>query len=402
MGKVLYLDCSSGASGDMLLGALLDLGLPLDHLREALGDLLLSGAAIDAHRVLRSGISATCFTVVEPEPGPEASHRHRPHHRSLDDVERLIGLSALEPAVRERARALYRKLAEVEAAVHGVPIDRIHFHEVGALDSVVDIVGATWGIARLGIDRVVASPLNVGGGSVETAHGRLSVPAPATIRLLEGVPIYSDGPALELVTPTGALLVASHAVAYGALPPMVVRNVGYGAGTRDVAGRPNVLRAIVGEEGETGDHHRVVALDCNIDDMNPQLYGLLMDRLYAAGALDVFYVPAYMKKNRPGTLVTVIAPPSRREALASLLFAETTTIGVRYRELDRECLAREVVTVETCYGPVRFKLARRAGTIVNVAPEFDDCVRLASERGCPTKDVQAEAIRAYTEKHGHP
>lgn len=429
MSSVLYLDCSSGASGDMLLGALLDLGLPVAALREALGDLLPPGADLRAERVLRSGISATAFTVVEPPSDAGAAHHHghhhehehahhehdheHPHHhhdehhrehhrrggphRSLNEIEQLIDRTGLDAGVREHARLLYRRLAETEADIHQMSVDRIHLHEVGALDSVVDVVGTVWGIAQLKVDRVVSSPLNVGAGHVDTAHGRLSVPAPATLRLLQGVPVYADGPAFEMVTPTGALLVTGHATSYGPVPAMRIRTAGYGAGGRDVKGRPNVLRAIVGDEEGPGDHHRVVALECNIDDMNPQIFGLLMERLLGAGALDVYYTPVQMKKGRPGTLVTVIAPPDRREAMTALLFAETSTIGIRHVEMDRECLAREWLTVTTRFGPVRFKIARRGGVVMNASPEFDDCARLAAEHTCPAKDVQAEAVRAYME-----
>ncbi len=419
MSSVLYLDCSSGASGDMLLGALLDLGLPLAELRDVLGDLLPAGADLRAERVLRSGISATAFTVVESVSGAgdvhahQREHHHEHHHghhdgrhsshgphRSLSEIEQLIGRTRLNAGVRERALLLYRRLAETEADIHQMSVDRIHLHEVGALDSVVDVVGTVWGIAQMKVDRIVASALNVGAGHVDTAHGRLSVPAPATLRLLQGVPVYADGPAFEMVTPTGALLVTGHATAYGPLPAMRVRTAGYGAGGRDVEGRPNVLRAIVGDEGQTGDHHRVVALECNIDDMNPQIFGVLMDRLLGAGALDVYYTPVQMKKGRPGTLVTVVAPPDRREAMTGLLFAETSTIGIRHVEMDRECLAREMLTVTTRFGPVRFKVARRGGLVMNAAPEFDDCARLAAEHGCPAKDVLTEAVRAYMEARG--
>lgn len=408
MSRVLYLDCSSGASGDMVLGALLDLGLPLDELRGVLGDLLPPGADLGAARVVRSGISAMSFTVTESgaSASAEGKHAHRDHHhdhrhhRSIDEVDRLIGRARLDPDVRDRARALYRTLAEAEAAIHDMPVDLVHLHEVGALDSVVDVVGAVWAIARLEVDRVVASPLNVGAGHVDTAHGRLQVPAPATLRLLRGVPVYSEGPAFERVTPTGALLITGHVSTYGPLPAMRIQSVGYGAGSRDIEGQPNVLRAILGIEGEAGDHHRVVVLECNIDDMNPQIFGVLMDRLLGAGALDVYYTPVQMKKGRPGTLVTVVAPPDRRDAISALLFADTTTIGIRRVEMDRECLARESVMVETRYGPVRFKVARRGQAIMNAAPEFDDCARLAAEHQCPAKKVQAEAVRAYLAGRG--
>lgn len=423
MSSVLYLDCSSGASGDMLLGALIDLGLSLDELRAALGDLLPPGADLRAERVLRSGISAVAFTVIEP-PQPDGpgharhhhdhdpvhqhdhqhhhdeGHQHHPpqrhhHHRSLAALEELMGRAHLDAGVANRSRALYRRLAEVEAGIHQMPLDRIHLHEVGALDSVVDVVGVVWGLARLGVDRIVSSPLNVGSGCVDTEHGRLPVPAPATLRLLAGAPVYADGPAFEMVTPTGALLVTAYATEYGPLPAMRVERVGYGAGGRDVKGRPNVLRAILGRADFGGEHRRVVVLECNIDDMNPQIFGALMDRLLEAGALDAYYTPVQMKKGRPGTLVTVVAPPDRRDGITSLLFRETSTIGIRAVEMDRECLTRDMTTVETRFGQVRFKIARQGQTVMNAAPEFDDCLRLAAASGHPAKEVYAEAVRAY-------
>ncbi|MYK88704.1 MAG: LarC family nickel insertion protein, partial [Acidobacteria bacterium] len=244
-------------------------------------------------------------------------------------------------------------------------------------------------------DRVVASPLNVGSGTVTCAHGELPVPAPATAELLLGAPTYAQGPPAELVTPTGALIVTEYAAAYGPAPPMRVERIGYGAGDRNPAGRPNVLRALVGEGTGTGAFERVVVLECQIDDMNPQLYGVLMDRLAAAGALDVFYAPIQMKKNRPGTLVTVVAPPGRREALSDVLFRESTTIGLRVTETDRERLDREAVAVETPIGSVRIKVARRDGAIRNASPEFEDCARLAAERRLSIKEVQAIAVKAW-------
>jgi uncharacterized protein (TIGR00299 family) protein len=243
----------------------------------------------------------------------------------------------------------------------------------------------------------MASPLNVGGGFVHCEHGRLPVPAPATAHLLRGVPIYSDGDS-ELVTPTGALVLAAYATAFGALPPMTIDRVGYGAGDRDPAHRPNVLRLLVGEMASGGRHERLGVLQCEIDDMNPQIFGSLMDRLFEAGALDVFYQPVQMKKNRPGTLVTVLAPPPLRDALTTILFAESTSIGVRYAEADRECLDRERIEVMTPWGPVRIKVARRAGAIMNAQPEFDDCLRAADRHNVSVKLVHAEAVRAWMER----
>jgi pyridinium-3,5-bisthiocarboxylic acid mononucleotide nickel chelatase len=283
----------------------------------------------------------------------------------------------------------------------------VHLHEVGALDSIIDIVGSVFALEYLAVEEIVSSPLNVGSGSIKAAHGNYPVPAPATLRLLEGVPVYAGEQKAELVTPTGALLVSSYAKSYGPVPAMTVKRIGYGAGTRDFADTPNVLRVLVGEgtgspKGlpHTGldaglPHTSVVVIECEIDDMNPQIFGALMDRLLAEGALDVFYTSVQMKKNRPGTLLTIVAPPDCRERLTSLVFTETTSIGVRYREMMRECLQRDTVSVDTPLGPIRVKVARRNGKVLNSAPEFDDCARIARERGVPLKDVQAAAIKAY-------
>lgn len=279
-----------------------------------------------------------------------------------------------------------------------MPIEQVHLHEVGALDSIVDIVGAVFALEWLGADQVVSSPLNLGAGTVECAHGTYPVPAPATAQLLAGVPVYSSGAPAELVTPTGALLVTEYASSYGPMPPMTIERIGYGAGDRDLPHVPNVLRVFLGETSGTGPTERIVVVECEIDDMNPQIFGVLMDRLYAAGALEVFYAPIQMKKNRPGTLVTIVAPPERREALSDLVFRETTTIGLRYQELHRERLDREVLPVDTPLGTIRFKVARRGGRVLNVAPEFDDCARLAAERGLPVKEVQAIATKAYLDR----
>lgn len=428
----------------MILGALLDLGLPIDELGGALGSLAIDHGAIGAERVLRAGISATRFRLDEPDhthvhagseqrpalvhgddhghAGQDHGHGHRhdhgehhesghPHgagqghsyatghgHHSLADIQKYIDRSGLSAEGKSRAAAMFRRLAEAEAAIHDMPLEKIHLHEVGAVDSIVDIVGAVFGMEWLGATDITASPLNVGSGTVRCAHGVFPVPAPATIRLLQGVPIYSGAVAQELTTPTGALLVTSYAREFGPIPPMTVSRIGYGAGGRDVLEHPNVLRLLVGERDAPESTERIVTLECEIDDMNPQLFGPLMDRLYDAGALDVFYAPVQMKKNRPGTLVTVIAPPEKRHALSGVLFRETTTIGVRYQEMHRERLDREIRTVSTPVGPIRFKIARRGGSIVNASPEFDDCARAAAERQVPIKDVQALAVRAWLEQ----
>jgi uncharacterized protein (TIGR00299 family) protein len=404
----------------MFLGAFLDLGLPLEALREALGSLAIDHGTITGERVLRAGVSATKFTLVEPafEKGQAGPHHHAHshdhghgrddhahdsgvagHHR-LEDIERYIDRSALSAASRARAVALFRRLAEAEAAIHQTPVDRVHLHEVGALDSIVDIVGSVFAMEWLGAEQVVASPINVGSGTVRCAHGVFPVPAPATAALLKGVPIYARGVPTELTTPTGALLVTAFAGSYGPLPEMRVNEIGYGAGDKDFPEHPNVVRLLVGESAPRTALETIVSIECEIDDMNPQLFGPLMDRLYAAGALDVYYGPVQMKKNRPGTLVTVIALPDRRDALAGILFTDTTTIGVRHREMLRERLDRTIRTIETPLGAIRFKVATRNGLVVNAAPEFEDCVKVASERGLPIKEVQARAIKAWIDREG--
>jgi uncharacterized protein (TIGR00299 family) protein len=407
---ILYFDCFSGASGDMILGALLDLGLPLDELRRALGSLTVDPANVWTERVTRAGVSATKFHVagegVEHHPhddGHDQSHDHapKPHshaHRSLSEIYALIDRSALSAEGKDRAKQLFARLGEAEAAIHGVPVQQVHLHEVGALDSIVDIVGTVYAMEAFGADRVVSSPLNVGSGTVHSDHGLYPVPAPATARLLEGVPIYSGPQKAELVTPTGALLITAYAQQFGGLPPMRLQRSGYGAGSRKFSQTPNVLRVLVGEGDTTAQAHRVVVIEAEIDDMNPQIFGVLIDRLLAEGALDVFYTSIQMKKNRPGTLLSIIAPPQERERLTSIVFRETTTIGVRYGEMDRECLDREMVNVETPLGRVGIKVARRNGTVMNAAPEFEDCARIAAERGQPVKDVQAAAMKAFLDR----
>ncbi|HEY0284410.1 MAG TPA: nickel pincer cofactor biosynthesis protein LarC, partial [Vicinamibacterales bacterium] len=399
-------------SGDMLLGALLDTGLPLEELRRALGSLALEGAGVSATRVLRAGVSATKFIVDEHganahshahthEHSHEHTHDHSSSinshhaHRSLAEINALIERSALSPAAQSRAKELFHQLGEVEAAIHQIPIDKIHLHEVGALDSIIDIVGAVFALEWFHADRIISSPLNVGGGMVNSAHGHFPVPAPATVKLLAGAPIYSSGVQSELLTPTGALLVTRYATSFGPVPAMTIERVGYGAGDRDLPNTPNVLRVLVGESTDQPHTERVVVLQSEIDDMNPQLFGLVMERLYAAGALDVFFASVQMKKNRPGTLLTVLTRPEQREELSAIVFRETTTIGVRYHEVLRERLEREIIAVNTPLGTVRFKVARLGDTIVNAAPEFEDCLRIASERRVPVKEVQGAANKAY-------
>jgi pyridinium-3,5-bisthiocarboxylic acid mononucleotide nickel chelatase len=402
---LLYFDCFSGAAGDMILGALLDAGLPLDDLRGALGSLALDRETVWTERVSRAGVSATKLHVRgEAAPDADRGQGHRHHHahgehRTLAEIFRLIDGAALTATAKQRARALFTQLADAEAAIHGTPVEKVHLHEVGALDSIIDIVGTVYGLEALGVDRVVASPLNVGSGRIRSAHGLYPVPAPATARLLQGAPIYAGPESGELVTPTGALLVAGYADSFGPLPPMTLARVGYGAGTRDTKDTPNVLRVLIGDADASGPTHRVVVLEAEIDDMDPQIFGMLLDRLLSEGALDVYYTSVQMKKNRPGTLLSIIAPPQARARLTTMVFRETTTIGVRYREMDRECLDRETTTVETAFGPVSVKIARRGGELMNASPEFDDCARLAAAHDRPVKDVQAAAVKAFLDRN---
>ncbi len=426
--RILYFDCFSGASGDMVLGALIDAGVPLADVRRALGSLAIDPEAVWTDQVSRAGVRATKFCVRGEDPvaahahhhehahahahghGHSHAHSHDHHHhdhapghaaghhhahRTLAEIARLIEGSALSPSGKTRAKELFQQLGAAEAAIHGTTLDEVHLHEVGALDSIIDIVGAVHAIESLGVDRVVASPLNVGSGTIRSAHGVYPVPAPATLRLLNGVPIYAGSQQAEMVTPTGALLVAGYADEFGVIPRMKLNAVGYGAGSRDFTETPNVLRVLIGEADATSASASVVVIEADIDDMNPQIFGVVMDGLLAQGALDVYYTPIQMKKNRPGVLLTVVAPPEARERLTAAIFRETTTIGVRYREMARECLDREDTTVQTPLGAVRVKVARRNGQILNASPEFEDCARIARERNIPVKEVQALAIKAF-------
>jgi len=435
MARVLYFDCFSGAAGDMILAALLDAGLPLDQLRAALGSLAV-GHELRVSRVMRAGLSATYLDVrgepaerddhhhhhdhshdhhhhhhrdpghdhgsVGPTP-PPSSHGHAHPHRSLKEIAQLIQHSALSASGKARAVAMFDRLGAAEAAIHDMPIDRVHLHEVGAVDSIIDIVGIVFAMEWFGIDEAISSPLNVGSGTVEIAHGTFPVPAPATLRLLAGAPTYSSGLQAELVTPTGALAVTTYASSFGPLPPMKVDAVGYGAGRRDFPHRPNVIRIVIGERtsveasaGGTGAD--VVKIECEIDDMNPQLFAVVTDRLLEAGALDAYLTPIMMKKGRPGTLVTVLTPADRRTALCDLLFRETTTIGVRFTAMQRDTLDRRWVDVAIDGGIVRIKVAGRGGAVFNAVPEFEDCARVAAATGRPIKTIQAEAMRAWLER----
>ena len=398
MMNLAYLDCSSGISGDMFLAALLDAGVELDRLRAELAKIDLGHYEFTQSRVMRGGLAGNHVDIVVPGKQP---------HRHLSHIEKLIGAAGIDDAVKQRSVQVFRRLGEAEAKLHNQPIEKIHFHEVGAVDAILDIVGVCLGLAMLGSPELVCSPLNVGGGRIEAAHGTLPVPAPATAELLKGIPVYSTGVESELVTPTGAALVSTLATGFGPVPAIKVERIGYGAGANDITGRPNIVRLMLGERvgssgtasGVAGDE-TVLVIEANIDDMNPQLYGYFAEKALAAGALDVTCTPLQMKKNRPGLLVSVLTKPELESALTRLLFEETTTIGVRITQARRKVLDREVVTVETSYGAVKMKVARLEGKIANVAPEFEDCRRLADENSVALKDVMRAAQAAYKKSKG--
>lgn len=395
--RLAYLDAFSGIAGDMTVGALIDLGLPVDAVRDAIHALGLDGVEVWADRTERSGIAATKFQVRVHGAHPDAPHghhhRHAHGHRAYAEIRSLIAGSGLEPTVRDRALAIFGRLAAAEGRVHGVPTDAVQFHEVGALDAIVDVVGAALGFTHLGIDVIHAAPLPLGRGFVDTSHGRLPLPGPAVTELMRGWPVALDDSPTELVTPTGAAIVTALATP-APLPLLRLDRVGYGAGDRVLADRPNLLRILVGEPMVASGTDEVVVLEATIDDMNPQLYEHVLERLLDAGARDAFLVPALMKKSRPGTTLRVLAAPADRDRLAGIVFAETTTIGVRFSTWQRLVLPREERTVATPWGAVRVKIATAPDGTRNVAPEFDDCRRVAIAAGVPLKAVHQAALAA--------
>jgi pyridinium-3,5-bisthiocarboxylic acid mononucleotide nickel chelatase len=407
MARTLYLDCFAGASGDMLVGAMLDCGLDFELLRSELMKLGVEGYELSLKRVDRSGISASKFDVhltaaahLHDHHHHEHSHGHHSHshHRALSEIKKIISSSNLNEQVKGRAQTIFQRIGEAESKIHNIPIESVHFHEVGAIDSIVDIVGACVAFDALKIERIISSPLHVGSGTFQCAHGTYPVPGPATAELLKGVPIYSKDVEGELVTPTGAAIISTLAESYGPAPMMRIEKIGYGAGTRDYPKFPNALRAIIGELEEDADRTptTVTVIEANIDDLNAQVFGYLMEKALAAGALDIFYTPAQMKKNRPGVLLTLLCNPADRERMCDLIFRETTTLGVRYRNEKREILTREFVTVETEYGPIRIKVSRaKDGQVMNASPEFEDCRAAAEKNGVGLRDAQSAALKAY-------
>lgn len=380
--RIGYFDCFSGASGDMILGSMIDAGLSPGELREELKKLRLRNVSLRVKKVLKGGISATQVIV-------EGRDEKR-HSRSLREILQIIDRSRLDSEVKEKSREVFRRIASVEAKIHRRPIEEIHFHEIGGLDSVVDIVGAIWGIRQMEIQKIYVSRVNVGTGFVRCEHGILPIPAPATLSLMKGKPIYSSGIEKELLTPTGAALLTSLGSEYGRMPGMKVERIGYGAGKSDLP-HPNLLRLVVGKEEPLAGKEKVMVVETNIDDMNPQLYDYIMERLLAMEVQEVFLTPILMKKNRPATLLTVICSSEKLPYVVDFLMLETTTIGLRWREEERSCADREIVTLQTSYGQIRFKKAKWNGKEVNLSPEYEDCKRLALKRSISLKEVFEEA-----------
>jgi uncharacterized protein (TIGR00299 family) protein len=384
--RIGYFDCFSGASGDMILGTLVDAGLAVERLQAAVADLGVGGIQITAEQVKRGAFVGTRVHVRTDE------SRHP--HRHLRDIEAILDRAAIPDPVREDALRIFRRLAEAEAKAHGSAPDRIHFHEVGALDAIADIVGASWGIRQLGLERIHVSPINLGGGSIQAAHGRMPVPAPGTAALLSGVPAYGSEVPVELTTPTGAAILSTLATAFGPMPAMTVNRVAYGAGQHDLREQPNLLRLIIGEQAGDLDRDQITILEATIDDMNPQFFEPLLDRLFDAGALDVFLVPITMKKSRPGTMLTVLAEPAAADRCASVILTHSTTFGVRAHTATRWKLPRDIITVTTPYGSVRVKRGFSGDRITILAPEYEDCRRVAQAAGVPIQVVYDEARRA--------
>src|SRR5436190_9796291 len=411
--RVAYLECFSGISGDMMLGALLHTGVSRELLQQTAAALNI-GAEIHISRVDRSGISATKIDVLvngkladRPQISHERAHSHghdhshphnrahdHPHERSLSEIREIIRHADIPCSAREAAIRAFELLGEAEAGIHNVPLESIHFHEVGAVDAIVDIVCASVGCHSLGVDRFVCSPLNVGGGTVKCGHGEFPVPAPATLALLKDAPVYSSGVKAELVTPTGAALIRALDCRFSDFPKMKVEQIGYGAGTRNPSGNPNVLRISVGElmeaeqySSKSEAYETVTVLETTIDDLTPQVMGYVTERLLAEGAFDVFVTPAQMKKNRPGSLLSVLCDQQNAQRLREIVFTETTTIGIRTREERRDCLQREIVPVMTQWGMLRIKESSFNGAVTNFSPEYEDCRQIAEANGVPLKQV---------------
>lgn len=388
--RTAYFDCFSGISGDMTIGALVDAGASFEELRVQLARLNVPGYELASEKVTKQGIAGTKFHVYVHDPGTQ--------HRRLRDIETILRGSALASHIQARTLEVFTRLAEAEASIHHTAIDQVHFHEVGAIDSIVDITGTVIGLDLLGIQRILASAVNVGSGFVQAAHGVLPVPSPATAELLKGAPTYARGYDGELTTPTGAALLATLAERFGPLPPLRVGKIGYGAGTKDLPHAPNLLRVFIGEDGTRGDADVITVLETNLDDMNPEWFEYAQEQLFAQGALDVFYTPIFMKKNRPATKLTVLCETDKVDAVVDTLFQNTSTFGVRTYEVRRQKLERFSQTVETPFGPIAVKVGQWRDQVVQISPEYESCRQAAHQCGVPLQEIYqaAEAqARAY-------
>jgi pyridinium-3,5-bisthiocarboxylic acid mononucleotide nickel chelatase len=381
--RTAYFDCFSGISGDMTIGALVDAGASFEALRAQLAALNVPGYELSVEKVIKHGLAGTKFHVHVHEPGTQ--------HRRLRDIETILHGSGLESRIQARALEVFTRLAEAEATVHHTTVDHVHFHEVGAIDSIVDITGTVIGLDLLGVQRVLASAVNVGAGFVRAAHGVLPVPGPATAELLKGAPTYARGNDGELTTPTGAALLATLAESFGPLPHLRVEQIGYGAGTKDLPQAPNLLRVFVGEDSTGGDADMISVLEANLDDMNPEWFEYAQEQLFAQGALDVFYTPIFMKKNRPATKLTVLCEAGKVDPIADTLFRNTSTFGVRTYEVRRQKLQRFSQTVDTPYGPIAVKVGQWRGQVVQISPEYESCREAARRCGVPLKDIYQAA-----------
>ncbi len=381
--RAAYFDCYSGISGDMILGALVDLGVDPGKIRKALKTLDLKGYKLKTSRVQRGLIAGTKVQV---------SLTKSSHHpaRKYSDIKKLIADSDLSSTAKKNSLEIFKRIAQVEAAIHDTTMEKIHFHEIGAVDSIVDIVGGVVAIESLKLDKIYASPLNVGEGFVQCAHGCLPVPAPATLKLLQGIPVFSNGIKKELTTPTGAAMIGFYADKFGSLPAMKIVGDGYGAGDHIIAEMPNMLRVVLGEISAESDEE-LVLIETNIDDMNPEFYEGTMESLFKAGALDVYLTPIIMKKSRPANKISVLSSETDRQAMTEILLHETSSFGVRYFRIGRTVLEREMKTVNISWGSVRIKIGKFNGKVIQISPEYEDCKKIAYKEKVPVKQVYEEA-----------
>ena len=377
--KILYFDCFSGISGDMIIGALIDLGFDFNFLKDELKKLNLKGYEIESKKIIKNGISSTKFNVVE---------KHNHEERNLKEINKIIDNSKLDNEIKNLIKKIFNKIAVAEAKVHNKPVNKIHFHEIGAIDTIIDIAGAVIGFKKLGIDRIYCSKLNVGTGFVEFSHGKFPVPAPATVEILKNVPVYNNNVEAELVTPTGAAIITTLAYKFGEIPLVKFEKIGYGAGTKDLE-QPNVLRIFLGEMENNGDV-TINVIETNIDNMNPEIYPYVVDRLIENGALDAYLTNIIMKKGRPAIKLTVLCDIENTDKLCNIIFDETTTLGVRIFSAAKKKLDREIKTIKTKYGNVRVKISKLGNEIKNIMPEYEDCVKIAKSKKIPLKKVYEE------------